>query len=97
MLTNRPYSCGNCPSYYDQGDGCTIRPDIENTHRRGECRKNPPAVDAYRRWPQVFYLDFCGEHPSAPLTRLEYVLAQIKSHQESLAEHIEQGMRTAAN
>jgi hypothetical protein len=97
MLTNRPYCCGNCPSYHDQGDGVTIHPDIDNKHRRGECRKNPPAVDAYRRWPEVSYLDFCGEHPSAPLTRQEYLLAQINARLESHEQGGERVMRTAAN
>jgi hypothetical protein len=97
MLNQRPYCCGNCPSYLDQGDGVTIRPGIDNKYRRGECRKNPPAIDAYRRWPAVSYLDFCAEHPSAPLTRQEYFLVQINSRLESHEERGERVIRTAAN
>lgn len=92
MLTNRPYCCGNCPSYHDQGDGFIIRPDIDNKHRRGECRKNPPAVDAHKRWPQVYYLDFCGDHPSAPLTRQEQLLALMANRLESNEERAKRTM-----
>lgn len=97
MLIKLPYCCGNCQNYYDMSDGVTNRPDIDNKHRRGECRKNPPAVDAYRRWLAVSYLDFCGEHPSAPLTRQDYLLAQINSRQESHEQGGERAMRMAPN
>jgi hypothetical protein len=97
MMTQRPYCCGNCPAYMDCGDGFTLRSDIDIRMRRGQCRKHPPAVDEYRKWPEVYYLDFCGEHPSAPLTHQEYLLPQINSRLESPEERGEQVMRTAAN
>ena len=92
MLPQRPYCCGNCPAYMDRGDGFTLRPDIDNEKRRGECRKNPPAVDAHRKWPEVSYLDFCGEHPSAPRTRQEHLLALIANRLESAGERVERAM-----
>jgi hypothetical protein len=77
MMTQRPYCCGNCPNYYDMGDGQFTRPDIENRFRRGQCRQNPPV--AGQDWPKVSYMDFCGAHPSAPMNRTQQLLALMVS------------------
>jgi hypothetical protein len=45
MLTKRPYKCGNCPSYYDQGDGHFIGAAIQDRARVGQCRMRPPTGD----------------------------------------------------
>lgn len=89
MNTKRPYCCGNCPSYYDQ----SMRTDIDNCFRRGQCRTNPPPVNSHDKWPQVYYLDFCGSHPSAPLSRTEQLLAQIASRLEAPEDRAMKTMR----
>lgn len=66
MMTNRPYCCGNCQNYFDSGD-----------MQSGQCRKNAPASGTPKKWPEVYYLDACSEHPSAPMTRQEHLLALI--------------------
>ena len=94
MMTNRPYCCGNCPGYVDFGDGSYVRPDMSD--RRGQCRKNPPANDpGQKKWPEVYYLDFCLQHPSAPMTRKEQLLAQIASQLNSAEERAQRVIRVA--
>lgn len=86
MHTNRPYCCGNCPSYYDNGD-------MQN----GQCRRNAPASGPHKKWPEVFYLDSCGEHPSAPMTRQEHVLALIANRLESDVVRAQRSFRGPPN
>lgn len=93
MLNQQPYCCRNCPAYMDFGDRFIIRSDIDNKHRRGQCRMNPPSSEASKKWPEVHYLDLCGEHPSAPMTRKGQLLAQIVSRLESTDERAKRVMR----
>lgn len=84
MLTQRPYCCGNCTHFLDQGDGQFLRPDIENWKRMGQCRKIPPSMEG--KWPPVKFLDWCGEHPSAPMNRTQQLLAMVAAKLEPAAE-----------
>jgi hypothetical protein len=76
MPNQQPYCCGNCPSYYDSGD-----------MRSGQCRRNAPVSGPHKKWPEVYSLDACSEHPSAPMTRQEHLLALIANRLESAGEH----------
>lgn len=78
MPNQRHYCCGNCPSYYDSGDMAN-----------GQCRRNAPTNGAQKKRPDVYYLDSCGEHPSAPMSRQEHWLALIANRLESVAERSE--------
>lgn len=85
MLNQRHYCCGNCPSYYDSGD-----------MQVGQCRRNAPVSGTQKKWPEVYYLDACGEHPSAPMTRQEHLLALIANRLESTGERSERIMPVPA-
>lgn len=78
IMTKRFYCCGNCPNYHDMGDGFNLNPEIENKMRIGQCRHAPPLVG--QGWPKVFYIDYCGAHPSAPMNRTQHLLAQLASN-----------------
>lgn len=95
-MTKRPYKCGNCPSYYDQGDGHFIGANIQDRERVGQCRmRSPSRGRGENQWPQVSFLSFCGEHPSAPLTQQGHLLAQITDTLLSLrAAHADGGEST---
>lgn len=82
MMTNRPYCCGNCPSYYDSGD-----------MQSGQCRRNAPVSGPHKKWPDVYSSDSCGHHPSAPLTRQEQLLALIAHRLESADERAQRVMQ----
>lgn len=84
MLNQRHYCCGNCPSYYDSGDMAN-----------GQCRRNAPVSGAHKKWPDVYYRDACGEHPSAPVTRTEKLLALIANRLESDEVRAQRSMRAA--
>jgi len=104
--TTRPYCCGNCPHFVDNGEPIKIKSTdvsgrtVINTHpSAGECHYSPPTLEngsMTGRWPKVYHFDFCACHPSTPMDRTEQLLALIAQRLEVLESSVKQSMPQAS-